>query len=306
MPPHTEDAVGFQDNANSLSVNAIGASPSFRKKIIPEHVLSLNNPKQVIPHVKNNTEAEKEHYVREFSTALSKLQTHVEHLLKIQSHTGETNKPSPANDACLWSLRNKMPRFLERASLLIERLKSNGTDEIMVGKLRCSFAMAAAVQFLDMLEYGMICPARDIIDARLSTVLEEVARLTNHDEFFVFRVSHWVAPSHSLAFDLPACKPATLELHDDFPLTVTIEPLITYLAEDLYNVSKELPELRMCSVKIETCKHNPLTFAEGAGIIGTALIRVRFTPLHDPSSQSGVWNESGTPIDKLSILEARA
>jgi hypothetical protein len=303
MPPFTE-AMGLDLQESYSSALCISDSGLHRHKIFPERMLGIHQ----LDECETNNEASKARYVKEFFLALQDLKDRVNYLLESQSHhSSESYSSSPANDACLFSLRHRMPHFLKSSSLLIEHLKQNDASELMVAKLRCSFGMAAAVQFLDTIEYGLTCPARDIFDDRLSGLLEEMARLIDHDAYFTFRVSHWAAPSRRLAFDLPVCKAVTFELQNDFPLFVTVEPLIMYPAEDLLNVCKKLPKPRICYVEVEQCKHSPLESAEGAGVVGTAYVKVRLTPLHgntEHSSDDHSW-ASQLDLETIIIKEAR-
>ncbi|GKY92655.1 hypothetical protein MPSEU_000235500 [Mayamaea pseudoterrestris] len=302
MPPFTE-VMGL-DNESFSSALSVSGSGHLRHKIFPDRMLNF----QQFGSIETDTEATRDCYIKEFALALQQLEDQVEHLLETQSVDESIASSSPVNDACVYSLRHKMPHFLQRASLLIDQLKKQKVNELVVAKLRCSFGMAAAVQFLDTIEYGLACPAREIIDERLSMLLDEVARLTDNDPYFKFRVSNWAAPSLKLAFDLPASKPATVDIRNSFPISVTVEPIVTYPAEDLYSIYKELSKPRICSVEIEQCKHTRLGFAEGAGVIGTACVKIRLTPMHGQGSsndlRSSSWG-SRHSLDKIVIKEAR-
>lgn len=248
-----------------------------------------------------------------FASALKKLSAQSDELLKTCEK--EVSSSSPVQAACLLALRTRMPYFLKQGSLLIQDMNDNIQNQkdnsaLFVQKLRSRFALVTAAQCLDTIQAAMTCPERKQLDEQLTKILSqskerEQALMSNS---LSLRVSHWVAPS--LAFDLPAGKSVSrvldgTERKDSLPLEVEVEPVVTFPADALLHGNTEKRTLRFCRVEIESCKHTPREFSEGAGTIGVAVVRVRVSPLDQAGKRALVWGQD-VEGDRIYVKAARA
>jgi hypothetical protein len=231
----------------------------------------------------------------------------------------ESNKRSPVRDACRQSLTTRMPHVLRQCKVLVERVAESSRDveesgqNKMIATLRSGFALVAAVQFLDTVQEAIYGGSRPALDRRL----EEVTELALHERVQgegetlettstpLFRVSHWLAPA--LAFDAACGSKVCTRLPGDskqLPLDLEVEPVISYMADDLASGSKPV-EFRQCSVEVLDCRHRPSEFTEGAGGLGVAYVRIRVSPLYDGSASSPIriWGEE--EVEKLTVKEVR-
>jgi hypothetical protein len=180
----------------------------------------------------------------------------------------------------------------------------------MIATLRSGFALVAAVQFLDTVQEALYCNARSAMDQRLKQILagahgessKNSEGLSGDVQAPAFRVSHWLAPA--LAFDA-VCGPkiSTRRLEGKLPLNLEVEPVITYMAEDLLSGTKELA-YRRCALEVLECRHRPSEFTEGAGGVGVAFVRIQVSPLDDEFYPVRIWGEN--EVEKITVKEVRA
>lgn len=210
---------------------------------------------------------------------------------------------SPVLDACRLSLRTRMPQVLEQASLLVESVSSSKNESThLIGRLRASFAILRATQYVEIIEAGIDAIGLESIDARLLSLIESKAFKTLAVEMrddLTFRVSPWLVSS--LTFDVPAGKMARSSVGGMLPLTVDVEPVVEFNVKSLLKDKGAMRSFRPCSLKIENFSHSPCEFSAGAGTAGMARITIRLSPLE--SLEEG---RLGQDVQVLSIREARA
>jgi len=269
----------------------------------------------------------------QFASTMRKISSRVENLLeRLRDEEeggggeGAESSESPVREACRRSLTVLVPFLLGKVSLLIDGVddvSEDGGSKRMIGKLRATFALVNCVQYLDTIDAAASSESRAALDERLGSVLRSISRASSSssDDFTAgattaFRISHWVAPA--LAFDVPAGRPAfaSLDCHreddgdsDALPLKLRVEPVVSYRAEDLTSgksSGESAPPFRRCAVEIEKCAHRSKEFAEGAGTIGVAQVRIKVTPLDERSSRNRhprIWGEE--EADRLCVTDAR-
>lgn len=212
-------------------------------------------------------------------------------------------KSSLVRDACLNTLQTRMPLFLRHAGLHIESInKSSDGAGRVVGKLRSTLALAAAVQVLDTIESAMASEAREVLEEKLAMV----ASKASSQAAACFHVSHWVVPA--LVFDLRAGAAAFASVegdkHDSLPLELTVEPILSFGADELLSGSVRDRTIGMYDIEIVECKHSPQGFAAGAGALGVAFVKVRVSKRNETCKGIRVWGEED--IDVLKLKAARA
>lgn len=268
------------------------------------------------------SEASHDHHVYErFAITQSNLKNRVESLLlRLNEEQGQLveGSSSPTSNACRQSLSTTMPLILRKVALLVDSVNDDDADESkrMVGRLRATFALVNCVQILDVVESAMSHPSRGRFDEVMSSVLERIRNTPTIDDQFkseaVFRVSHWVAPT--LAFDIRAGEVASTSIEqssseggnntaDSLPLSIQVEPVITFTGEELIAGKKGSESFRRCGVVIEKCAHKEKIFSEGAGSIGVVDLRVRVWPLDEGCPKPRIWGEEET--SRLYVTEAR-
>jgi hypothetical protein len=224
----------------------------------------------------------------------------------------EESESSPVRDACLISLRTRMPLFLKHAGLHIESLEKSLDDSArVVSKLRSTLAMVAAVQYLDTIESGMTCESRATLDEQLACILNKVQGIQEKTTTAIniplcFQVSHWLAPA--LVFDLPAGAAARTSILsedvDSLPLSLEVEPVLSFRTGRLLSGEAKNQAVGTYSVTIEQCKHRPEGFAGGNGALGVASVRVRVATTNESNPGVRVWGEE--EVEKLKLKAARA
>lgn len=347
MPPHTEDAIFFPANATGNAVLLEQAAPEPATSSMEQLLRSSTNhhpntnlggrailpPQHSIPflkrqHVSPSSPDGSLDRVLELKgpactaglvMALQTLQTRTVQLL---AETAEeepatmTSLPlvSPVRAACRRSLQTRMPLVLQQCEILVDRACAAGTahegadpdrseeDDAMVATLRSSFALVSAVQFLDTIQEALGGgPARTVLDDRL----REVLRLAgNEHAAATLRLSHWVAPT--LSFDAACGSAVRTTLEGTWPLTLEVEPVVAFPADDLRAGERKLA-IRACRVEVLECRHRPSQFAEGAGGLGVAFVRIRVSPVDDGAAAKSpprIWGEQ--EVEKLVVKEVRA
>jgi hypothetical protein len=210
---------------------------------------------------------------------------------------------SPALDAFRLSLRTRMPQVLEQASLLVQSVSSSeNTSTHLIGRLRASFAIMRATQYVEVIETGIVAIGLDSIDSRLLSLMDSKEFKTlaiEMQEDISFRVSPWLVSS--LAFDVPLGKMVRSSVGGPLPLTVEIEPVVEFSADSLLNGKSVMRSFRPCLLKIEKFSHTPCEFSAGTGTSGMARITVRLSPL-----ESLEVDQLSRDVQVLVIREARA
>jgi hypothetical protein len=210
---------------------------------------------------------------------------------------------SPVLDACRLSLRTRMPQVLEQASLLLQSVSSSENKSThLIGKLRASFAIMRATQYVEIIEAGIDAIGPNGIDARLLSLIDSKAFKAlafEMQEDLSFRISPWLVSS--LAFDVPTGKMARSSVGGPLPLTVEVEPVVEFNADSLLNDKGVMRSFRPCSLKIEKFSHTPCEFSAGSGTSGMARITVRLSPLESLEA-----DHLGRDVQVLGIREARA
>jgi hypothetical protein len=210
---------------------------------------------------------------------------------------------SPVLDACRLSLRTRMPQVLEQATLLVQSVSSSENKSThLIGRLRASFAIMRATQYVEIIEAGIDAIGLDGIDARLLSLIDSKAFKTlavEMQEELSFRVSPWLVSS--LTFDVPSGKMVCSSVGGPLPLTVEVEPVVEFNADSLLNDKGVMRSFRPCSLKIEKFSHIPCEFSAGTGTSGMARITVRLSPLESLEA-----DHLGRDVQVLGIREARA
>lgn len=266
-----------------------------------------------------------------FAASLRNVSTRVKNLLQRLDDEAQKEQreedvvsSSPVRDACRRSLSTTMPLILEKVSLYVDNIDEGGSSsksisttssssKRMIAKLRATFALINCVQYLDTIESGLSSNSRNRYDEVMKSVLTKIRSNPLIDDQFKakahFRVSHWVAPT--LAFDIPAgdMTSATAaegegdSTADSLPISLRVEPVISFGSEDLITGKKGSKTFRRCAVIIEKCHHKSKEFAEGAGTIGVADVRVKVFPLDEGAKRARIWGEKEG--DRLCVTEAR-
>ena len=215
---------------------------------------------------------------------------------------------SRVRDACERSLRTKMQVLLDQSLLLAECLEV----EAMTARLRTTFSLAAAFQYLETISFALSVadPASsdycESLDSALQMIQVRNAKGDGADPLpLQFRVSHWLVPR--LAFDASVGNKANMTIFGDggdIPLSIDIEPVVSYLADELSrNVRPRF--LRRCAVDIQKCTHKEKRFAR-AGAMGVAIVRVAVSPIMEEGETHEVgqiWGQQEG--EKITITEAR-
>jgi hypothetical protein len=220
-------------------------------------------------------------------------------------------------EACAISLSTRVPPILSQTKELIEKA---GQESQFVVKMRSTFALIRAMQYLDRIQEGMDPKANEELNDQLQTVLSglDLESLPRHFQKHVaFRVSPWV--TSVLCFDLPIGESAHASIaphnpQGQLPLEVEVEPVVEFRGHDRASIRYARDAARACRVTIEHCTHVERSFAAGAGMAGEATIRVRVSPLQTDSGHTaavvpqvkGVWNYDDTVADRIHFKEARA
>jgi hypothetical protein len=237
----------------------------------------------------------------ELATDLDRLVARVDEML-VKEESTKANF-SPVLDACRLSLRTRMPQVLEQASILVESVSSSENESAhLIGRVRASFAIMRAVQYVEIIESGIDAIGLDIIDGQLLSLIDShafKALAVEMQEDISFRVSPWLASS--LAFDVPAGKMARSSVGGALPLTVEVEPVVEFYSDSLLNEKGATSSFRPCSLKIEKLSHTPCEFSAGAGTSGMARITIRLSPLESLEAEY-----LGQDVQVLGIREARA
>jgi hypothetical protein len=210
---------------------------------------------------------------------------------------------SPVLDACRLSLRTRMPQVLEQASLLVQSVSSSeNKSNHLIGRLRASFAIMRATQYVEIIETGIDAIGLDSIDSRLLSLMDSKAfkaLAVEMQDDISFRVSPWLVSS--LAFDVPLGNMARSSVGGPLPLTVEMEPVVEFKADSLLHDKGVMRSFRPCMLKIEKFSHTPCEFSAGTGTSGMARITVRLSPL-----ESLEVDHLGRDVQALGIREARA
>jgi hypothetical protein len=241
----------------------------------------------------------------ELATDLDRLAGRVGEMRAQIENTTKANF-SPVLDACRLSLRTRMPHVLKQASLLVEITASaENKSTHLIGRLRGSFALIRAAQYVEIIESGMNSIELESIDKQLLSLIESDAfkALANEIEGdLAFRVSPWLASS--LAFDVPVGKMARTSVGGPLPLTVEVEPVVEFYSDSLLNGQDAMRSFRPCTLKIENFRHSPCEFSASDGTCGMARITVRLSPLESLEGDS--VDNLGRDVQAMRIREARA
>jgi hypothetical protein len=301
MPPKTDEAgldshsaaVIFQTDS-PISVQARPPEQAFR-------YLDLQQP-LLLPSLANSiTISLHEEACDELATDLDRLAVRVDEM-RVKEKSTKANF-SPVLDACRLSLRTRMPQVLEQASLLVQSVSSSENESThLIGRLRASFAIMRAAQYVEIIESSLAAIGLDSIDGRLLSLIDSnafKALAAEMQQDLSFRVSPWRASA--LAFDVPAGKMARSSVGGPMPLTVEVEPVIEFYSDSLLNDKDAMSSFRPCSLKIEKFSHSPCEFSAGSGTSGMARITVRLSPLESLEAEC-----LGRDVQVLGIREARA
>jgi hypothetical protein len=293
MPPKTGE-VDFDSESAAKSVQARHSEHTFQCLDLPKPLLlrSVSGSSSSSVH---------EEACDELATELDRLVARVDEMLAKEESTKANF--SPVLDACRLSLRTRMPQVLEQASLLVEIVSSAENESAhLIRKLRASFAITRAVQYMEIIESGIDAIGIDIIDEQLLSLIDSnafKALAVEMQENISFRVSPWLASS--LAFDVPAGKMACSSVGGPLPLTVEVEPVAEFYSDSLLNDKGATSSFRPCSVVIEKFSHSPCEYSAGSGTSGMARITVRVSPLESLEAE-----HLGSAVQVLDIREARA
>lgn len=300
MPPQKEEPLmasgSPQSSPTSTRVNLLPLNHS-----VP--FLKLEQPMLAQENVKTDIQS-----IEDFTSTVLCLRSRLDRLLDELEKGSSRDPASPLRQACLYSLRNRAELNIKQASVLVEGIdKSTNNEGRTVGKLRATFACVPAVQYLDTVELAMSCSA---LDGQLAMILDQLRKEWMLSDPSTptpcFRVSRWVAPV--LAFDIPSGRSTTKSVTGDgvrsLPLSLEVEPVVTFTAADLMTGKCKFGSIPHCSVEIESCKHQAQSFSQGAGTLGLAIVRVRVLPLNAASRPVRIWGEEEAEV--LRIKEARA
>lgn len=245
--------------------------------------------------------------IQDFAVTLGSLVTRSDAL--VSKTEAIDNHYSPVTDACLVSLRSRMPLVLHQARLFVASLYHCDDDSTKtIYRLRSAIALRRAEQYLDMIESAVENPPRDALDKQLHRILNSDRLQTLHREMateFSFRISPWV--SSFLAFDLPAGPTALAKVEKPFPLAVKVEPMFEFNSRELLSGRTETIKVQACNVAIETCKHRAREFSARAGAVGDCILQVRLIPTDVAEIEAGlrVWGHEAD-VPNLCIREVRA
>jgi hypothetical protein len=336
MPPKTEDLFYQQPSSNDSPMSSsvldspvAAMSPTVEATTITTATTNSRNilpPKDSVPFLKRRQVStaslsgslsrvlESSDCIIGIILALETLEARVAELLahvQMEQLQGDGEPVSPLLEACHHSLASRMPHVLRQCKILVDRIDQAGTDheKAMIATLRSGFALVAAVQFLDTVQEALYCNARSGMDQTLKHILTVAQQHSTKNLNVVpgdatgpaFRVSHWLAPA--LAFDAVCGPKISTRLEGKLPLNLEVEPVITYMAEDLLTDGKDLA-FRRCSLEVLDCRHRPSEFTEGAGGLGVAFVRIQLSPLDDESYPLRIWKEN--EVEKLIVKEVRA
>jgi len=306
MPPNTENEILLTPGGSNRSSTANSPASMCAKTSLPRKDsfqfladLDLEQPSFDDEQVDEDYNA--------FTNSLKEVSQRFDSLLQMAEN--KTGDFSPVLDACHLSLRTRMPHVLEQTSQLIESIQESKEESIkMVAKMRSSLALVRAAQYLDIIDIAMEDPPRKRLDGQLANMLESSEMKELALEFQTkpsFRVSPWV--TSLLAFEIPAGLPARRTLTTDvfLPISVEVEPVFEFRAEDLDGERNVLHSYRACSVEIEKFRHDAREFCAGAGTIGVCTLKLRISPLNDDDADNlRVWGYD-EDVPKLCITEAR-
>jgi hypothetical protein len=274
---------------------------------LPE--LTLSPP--VILHFSNSEKSAIEEESKKHAELLQNLLLRVDCLLSY-------GKQSLAHDsvtlqACLASLHTRMPLVLRQTEEWVERGMS--PKALLVCKLRSTLALFRADQYLDRIQEAIDPCSNRGYDEQLRIVLAGLETTCLSDDFkkgLAFRISPWV-PS-TLCFDLPVGSSARASFPGNgakkLPISLDIEPVVEFRAEDRVSVTFAHLSARACQVTIVDCKHVARKFDASAGVWGEATIRVLIAPLDCAALEASdgkrhVWG-CDSVVKSLQVKEARA
>jgi hypothetical protein len=301
MPPKTGEA-GLDSHSAVVTFPPDSPTPVHARPL--KHAfqyLDLEQPPLLRSRSSSSSSSVHEEVCNDLATDLDRLIVRVDEM-RVKEESTKVYF-SPVLDACRLSLRTRMPQVLEEATLLVQSVSSSENKSThLIGRLRASFAIMRATQYVEIIEAGIDAIGLDGIDARLLSLIDSKAFKTlavEMQENLSFRVSPWLVSS--LAFDVPTGKMARSSVGGPLPLTVEVEPVAEFNADSLSNDKGVMRSFRPCSLKIEKFSHTPCEFSAGSGTSGMARITVRLSPLESLEA-----DDLDRDVQVLGIREARA
>lgn len=215
--------------------------------------------------------------------------------------------------ACMSSLKTRVPRMLQLATLLLKSFyEADSKPQLMIARLRSFFQIERVQDYLTVIEKAFQDPPRGSMDISIGRLLSSPPMLALSEEFDLrsaTRVSLW--SRSSLNLEIPAGMARHRECEASkttMPVSVHVEPFFVFSAEALLNGIENPENLSVCHVTFEECKHTSLDFSRGAGKLGKCIVKVRLDPIECSSSDDSVLSSLPRRIvvDEARVIQRNA